>query len=91
PDDVSIEDILPAKGRTKKKSGTTSSAKGKGKQKCPYCGKEFSRLGRHLSSCPKRPKGEDAEEEEEEEEEEDEDYDEDEEDEEEEDDDDDFD
>ena len=27
---------------------------------CPYCGKEFIRLGRHLASCPKKP--EDAEE-----------------------------
>lgn len=91
PDDVSIEDILPSKGRKKKKSATTSSAKGKGKQKCPYCGKEFSRLGRHLSSCSKRPKDEDADDDEEEEEDEDGDDDDDEEEEEDEDDDDDFD
>ena len=57
PDDASIEDIMPTKGKKKKKkkvSGKpeTSTAK---KQICPYCQKEFIRLGRHLSSCPKKP------------------------------------
>jgi len=28
----------------------------KEKNKCPYCGKEFLRLGRHLNACPKKPK-----------------------------------
>ena len=60
PDDASIEDIMPSKTMKKKKKkvpgkpptgekGTTE------KQKCPYCGKEFVRLGRHLNSCPKKP------------------------------------
>jgi hypothetical protein len=89
PDDASIEDILPSKGKKKKKKATnTSSDKDKGQQRCPYCGKEFSRLGRHLTSCPKRPKGE---EDEEEEDEEDEDIDDEDEEDEEEDDEDDFD
>ena len=71
PDDVSIEDIIPARGRKKKKkSSSPESNKEKGQKKCPYCGKEFSRLGRHLSSCPKRPKDEDEEEMREEQEEE---------------------
>jgi predicted RNA-binding Zn-ribbon protein involved in translation (DUF1610 family) len=78
PEDASIEDIIPSKGRKKKKKSVpTSEEDTKGKQKCPYCGKEFSRLGRHLSSCSKRPKGADEEGNEEEEDEEDEDLDED--------------
>ena len=60
PDDASIEDILPTrvKKKKKKKVSATPSAGSKStaeKQKCPYCGKEFIRLGRHLSSCPKKP------------------------------------
>jgi len=91
PDDASLEDVLPARGRKKKKKPGTPAVKDvKGKQKCPYCGKEFSRLGRHISSCSKRPKGEQGEDEEEEDEE-DEEFDEEDEDEEEEDDEDDFD
>ncbi len=31
-----------------------------GSKKCPYCGKEFQRLGRHLNSCKKKPAGENA-------------------------------
>jgi hypothetical protein len=53
PDDASIEDILPS--RKKKKPKTTAGKVNKDKQICPYCGKEFVRLGRHLSSCPKKP------------------------------------
>ncbi|MFW9999524.1 MAG: hypothetical protein ACFE88_05355 [Candidatus Hermodarchaeota archaeon] len=75
PDDASMEDIMPLKRKRKKKGSTkrsTGVAKKTGeKQKCPYCGKEFLRLGRHLNSCPK--KSSDIEEEEEEENEEDED------------------
>lgn len=56
PDDASIEDVLPSKPKKKRKkttgNGETSDAE---KQKCPYCGKEFLRLGRHLNSCPKKP------------------------------------
>lgn len=63
PDDASIEDIMPSKPKKKKKSKKSSTSTTKktsdeengGKQKCPYCGKEFQRLGRHLSSCKKRP------------------------------------
>ncbi|MFW9989398.1 MAG: hypothetical protein ACFFC3_12145 [Candidatus Odinarchaeota archaeon] len=60
PDDASIEDILPSKSKKKKKKkvSETSETDKKStteKQKCPYCGKEFLRLGRHLNSCPKKP------------------------------------
>ena len=65
PDDASIEDFLPSR-KTKKKpraKSTTStkskSATPKEKQACPYCKKEFQRLGRHLTSCPKRPQDDD--------------------------------
>lgn len=60
PDDASIEDILPAKKKRKKKSTTkaySNKTDTNKKQKCPYCGKEFIRLGRHLPSCPNRPEG----------------------------------
>lgn len=65
PDDVSIDDLIPSRKKKKKKRPTASDStekkdEGKEKQTCPYCGKEFIRLGRHLSSCPKKP--EDAEE-----------------------------
>jgi hypothetical protein len=53
PDDASIDDIMPV--RKKKKKTSASSSGGKAKQKCPYCGKEFIRLGRHLTACPQRP------------------------------------
>jgi len=58
PEDVDIKDILPSKTRKKKKKkpGTTTGGVAKAKQACPYCGKEFIRLGRHLYSCPKKPK-----------------------------------
>jgi hypothetical protein len=59
PDDASIDDILPSRPKKKKKKpGTTTGAKPSEtteKKKCPYCGKEFVRLGRHLTSCPKKP------------------------------------
>jgi predicted RNA-binding Zn-ribbon protein involved in translation (DUF1610 family) len=58
PDDVTMEDILPDRKKKKKKSTKTTGSAGKStseKQKCPYCGKEFQRLGRHLNSCPKKP------------------------------------
>lgn len=57
PDDVNIADIMPAKKRKKKPKTTAAVGKqSKEKQVCPYCGKEFIRLGRHLTSCPKKPK-----------------------------------
>ena len=59
PEDASIDDILPkSRKKRRKKSGTTtkkSTAGNKEKQKCPYCGREFLRLGRHLNSCKKKP------------------------------------
>ena len=62
PDDASIADIVPSK--TRKKKTTAASVKGtKEKQACPYCKKEFIRLGRHLTSCPQRPKDEETKEE----------------------------
>ncbi|MFW9894980.1 MAG: hypothetical protein ACFFD7_04170 [Candidatus Thorarchaeota archaeon] len=62
PDDASIEDILPDKKKKKKRSTKASGSSNKGtteKQVCPYCGKEFQRLGRHLNSCSKKPKEDD--------------------------------
>ena len=69
PDDASINDILPTRSKKKKKrkpskakpKKTTPGKKAedeedKEKNKCPYCGKEFIRLGRHLNSCSKKPK-----------------------------------
>lgn len=60
PDDASIDDIVPKKKKRKTKTkGKTATEEKKDNQntkKCPYCGKEFIRLGRHLSSCKKRPK-----------------------------------
>ncbi len=58
PDDVSIEDVLPERKKKKKKPVKTTGTAGKStteKQACPYCGKQFQRLGRHLNSCPKKP------------------------------------
>lgn len=68
PEDASIEDVLPARAKKKKKKKPTTKAGSgetapKEKQKCPYCGKEFIRLGRHLTSCPNRPEDADKEEE----------------------------
>ena len=67
PDDASLDDILPSKPKKKRKKKTakekasdeksvpgTKTGKRPGKN-CPYCGKEFIRLGRHLKACPKRP------------------------------------
>ncbi len=54
PDDASIKDILPSKAR-KKKTTPGSGKSTKAKQACPYCKKEFVRLGRHITSCPQRP------------------------------------
>ena len=57
PDDVNIADIMPSKKRKKKPKTTAAVGKQtKEKQVCPHCGKEFVRLGRHLTSCPKKPK-----------------------------------
>ncbi|MFW9940621.1 MAG: hypothetical protein ACFFFT_06240 [Candidatus Thorarchaeota archaeon] len=58
PDDVSIDDIVPSRKKKKKKPSEKAGTQEKDtveKQKCPYCGKEFIRLGRHLNSCSKRP------------------------------------
>ncbi|TFF69029.1 MAG: hypothetical protein EU516_01560 [Promethearchaeota archaeon] len=60
PDDASIEDIIPSRSKKKKRKSSTSKSKSAAtkKEKCPYCGKEYTRLGRHITSCPKRPKDE---------------------------------
>lgn len=58
PDDVTLEDIMPSKKKKKKKPSKQAENTDQAttaKQKCPYCGKEFIRLGRHLNSCPKKP------------------------------------
>lgn len=68
PEDASLEDVLPSKTKRKKKGGakeTSEEEESKEAKKCPYCGKEFQRLARHLNSCKKRPKGAKEEEEEE--------------------------
>ncbi len=77
PDDASVEDIMPLKTKKKKEKKTASPSKKsketeeeEGSQKCPYCGKEFQRLGRHLNSCKKKPVDNDEEEEDEEDDEE---------------------
>ena len=63
PEDASIADIMPSKTGKKKKKPTAASGKNaKEKQACPYCKKEFIRLGRHLTSCPQRPDEKDEEE-----------------------------
>ncbi|MFX1490525.1 MAG: hypothetical protein ACFFBI_15345 [Promethearchaeota archaeon] len=64
PDDVSLDDVLPQKTKKKKKKKSVSKSGDTGKkevskEKCPYCGKEFIRLGRHLNSCPKKPEDSD--------------------------------
>lgn len=65
PDDASPDDFLPKRRKKKKpKSSDSETEESKGKEKCPYCGKEFVRLGRHLKSCSKRPKDEDEDDEE---------------------------
>ena len=57
PDDVNIADIMPSKKKKRKPKTTAAQGKdSKAKQVCPHCGKEFIRLGRHLSSCPQKPK-----------------------------------
>ena len=68
PDDANISDIMPSKSKKKRKKRTTKTAtpkatpsgekgekKSQEKKICPYCGKEFLRLGRHLKACSKRP------------------------------------
>jgi len=63
PDDASIKDIMPSKKRGGKKKPSAASGKTtKPKQACPYCKKEYVRLGRHITSCPKRPEKADKEE-----------------------------
>ena len=56
PDDASMEDILPSKAKKKTKVEKKGGTKETVKKTCPYCRKDFQRLGRHLSSCPKKPK-----------------------------------
>ncbi len=61
PEDASIADLLPTRSKKKKKKKVSEKAGTDGKeagvkQKCPYCSREFQRLGRHLNSCPKKPK-----------------------------------
>jgi hypothetical protein len=76
PEDVNIEEYLPSKPkkkRKKRKAGSkakkeepdkASKKKSKDKTACPYCGKEYIRLGRHIKFCPKRPDDADEEKEE---------------------------
>jgi hypothetical protein len=60
PEDASIEDIMPSSTKKKKKTTPASGKDTKEKQICPYCKKEFVRLGRHATSCPQRPNNEES-------------------------------
>jgi len=66
PEDIDIRDYLPSKPKKKrkKKKGTAKASSSKEKANassskektaCPYCQKEYIRLGRHIKACPKRP------------------------------------
>ncbi len=58
PENVSFDDNIPGKRKKKKKAtqkSVTSKKKATEKQACPYCKKEYQRLGRHIKSCPKKP------------------------------------
>ncbi|MGQ4875124.1 MAG: hypothetical protein ACP6IY_13745 [Promethearchaeia archaeon] len=67
-EDVSIDDILPQRKKKRKRRKTTRAATTSAKPRapkegkpCPYCGKEFQRLGRHIKACKKRPENADEE------------------------------
>ncbi len=55
PDDVDIEDYLPSRKPKKEKKEEKAIEKDEDKLKCPYCGKTYARLGRHLPYCEERP------------------------------------
>lgn len=61
PDDVDLDDYIPSRTRKPKKKKKKEE---KDTIPCPYCGKEYIRLSRHLPYCDDRP--EDADEEKEE-------------------------
>lgn len=64
PEDADPEDYIPTPSRRKRKKTKESESEEKDTIPCPYCGKEYIRLGRHLPYCDDRP--EDADEEKEE-------------------------
>lgn len=64
PDDVSMDDVVTSRKKKKKKASSSKSKSGKNKIACPYCGKMYVRLGRHLPACKKRPDNPDEEKEE---------------------------
>jgi hypothetical protein len=55
PDDVDIEDYIPTRPRTTDNKEEKKAEKDEDKLECPYCGKMYSRLGRHLPYCDERP------------------------------------
>jgi endogenous inhibitor of DNA gyrase (YacG/DUF329 family) len=65
PEDVEPEDYLPQKtSKVKKKKKPNESSKKESSSDsidCPYCGKEYKRLSRHLPYCDDRPKDADEE------------------------------
>ncbi len=66
PDDVDVKDyvdLTPSRSRRKKKKKRKSTEE-KDTIPCPYCGKEYIRLGRHLPYCDDRPDDADEEKEE---------------------------
>ncbi|MBD3197679.1 MAG: hypothetical protein GF317_21685 [Candidatus Lokiarchaeota archaeon] len=61
PDDVDLDDYIPSKPKKKKRKTTKEE---KDTINCPYCGKEYVRLSRHLPYCDDRPEDPDEEKEE---------------------------
>ncbi|MBY8982293.1 MAG: hypothetical protein KGD57_05045 [Candidatus Lokiarchaeota archaeon] len=58
PEDVDIKEYLPSRPKRKKKKkepSTTTEKKEQNKKPCPYCKKDYARLGRHLPHCEARP------------------------------------
>jgi predicted RNA-binding Zn-ribbon protein involved in translation (DUF1610 family) len=65
PEDVDVEDYLPTRTPKKvKKEKKEEESESKDKIPCPYCGKNYIRLGRHLPYCDDRPDDADEEKEE---------------------------
>jgi uncharacterized Zn-finger protein len=69
PEDATIEDLMPEKPTRKRKTKEKKKEKKKKKKEkdtidCPYCGKEYVRLSRHLPYCDDRPENPDEEKEE---------------------------
>jgi hypothetical protein len=53
PEDVDLDDYIPT--RTRKSKKKKEKEEEKDTIPCPYCGKEYIRLSRHLPYCDDRP------------------------------------